>query len=165
VRVSYCCMLATGIILTACMPRSDLTPAQAAAISDSVRAFTAAVAHAVTRDGPIAWRGQFADSPAFFMASDGRLVFSSSAAATHGIQELTHLIRHIDLQWGDSLRIDPVAPGLAVVAVPYHEVRVDTAGHRVEEAGFFTGLAQHGTLGWQFRNAHWSVLGPVSRVR
>ena len=47
----------------------------------------------VNQRGPEAWRSHFAESPAFFMASEGRLVFPSSDAATQGIEELTHLIR------------------------------------------------------------------------
>jgi hypothetical protein len=91
------------------------------------------------------------------MASEGRLVFPDPAAAALGIEQLTHILAHIELTWGDSIRVDPLAPGLAVAAAAYHEVRVDSAGHTVSESGFFTGLAQHGTAGWQLRDAHWSV--------
>ena len=35
-------------------------------MEDSVRRFTATVAHDVTQDGPVAWRKHFADSPDFF---------------------------------------------------------------------------------------------------
>jgi hypothetical protein len=51
------------------------------------------------------------------------------------------------------------------VAASYTEVRVDTAGHRVDEAGYFTGLAEHRPEGWRFRDAHWSVVGPPPAVR
>jgi hypothetical protein len=60
--------------------------------------------------------------------------------------------------------LGPGGPGLAVMAAPDTEVRVDTAGRRVKEAGFFTGLAEHRAQGWQCRDAHWSVAGPPSRV-
>jgi hypothetical protein len=67
------------------------------------------------------------------------------------------VIRHIEIRWGDGLRVDPLGPGLAMVAAPYVEVRVDAAGQRVEEAGYFTGVAEHHAEGWRFRNAHWSL--------
>ena len=153
------------------VPRSESQPAPpyAAALVDSVRAFMDTVARDVTRDGPAAWRRQFADDAAFFMASEGRLVFPSAAAAARGIDDLVRAIAHIDLRWsqvaGDSVRVDPLGPGLAAVAAPYTEVRVDTAGRRMDESGFFTGVAEHRPEGWRLRNAHWSVVGPPPAVR
>jgi hypothetical protein len=99
------------------------------------------------------------------MAAEGRVVFPTSDAVMRGIQELRQVIRHIELRWEDSVRINPLAPGLAVFAAPYHEVRIDTAGQRVEETGYFTGLAAHGVEGWQLRDAHWSVVSapPLTR--
>ena len=137
-------------------PRS-LTPASATAVEDGVRSFTRAVAHDVTQDGPAAWRKHFSDGPSFFMAADGLLVFPNSTAATAGIHDLARTFKQIELRWGDDLRVDPLTPDLAVVAASYHEVRVNTAGQRVEESGFFTGVAEYRDGRWQFRNAHWSV--------
>jgi hypothetical protein len=143
----------------------SLTAARTAAVDESVRSFARAVAHDVTQEGPSAWRKHFADSPEFFMASEGHLVFANSASATTGIQDLTHTIKQIELRWGDDLRVDPLTPDLAVVAASYREVLVSTEGRRVEEAGFFTGIAQHQDGRWQFRNAHWSVAAPPPPVR
>jgi len=123
------------------------------------------VAHDITQEGPSAWRRIFADSPSFFMASEGRLVLPNNAAATKVIQDLTRSIKQIELQWDDDLRVDPLTPDLAIVASSYHEVRVSTDGVRLDEAGFFTGTAEHRDGRWQFRNAHWSVVGPPSPVR
>lgn len=145
------------------VPRSDAP--SSAGVADSVRAFMETLAREVTRDGPAAWRRQFAADTAFFMASEGRLVFSSAAAAGKGIDELTRVIAHIELRWGADVRVDPVGPGLAMVGAPYTEMRVDTAGHRVDEMGYFTGLAEHRAEGWRFRDAHWSVVGPPPTVR
>lgn len=142
----------------------SLTPARAAAVEDDVRAFTRTVAHDVTQDGPVAWRRHFSDSPSFFMAAEGQLVFPNSLAATAGIQGLARTIKRIELRWGDDLRVDPLAPDLAVVATSYHEVRVNPAGQRVEEDGFFTGIAEYREGRWQFRNAHWSLPVPPPPV-
>jgi len=138
-----------------------LTAAYAASVDSDVRAFMRVVAHDVTKDGPIAWRKHFADSPAFFMAVDGHLVFPNSAAATAGIQGAAGMFKHVELRWGDDLRVDPLAENFAVVGASYHEVRVDTAGKRADEDGFFTGTVEKRDGRWQFRNAHWSATAPA----
>jgi len=133
-----------------------------AAVEHAVRAYAQAVARDITQNGPAAWRRHFADSPSFFMASEGRLVFPNSASATAAIQELARTMKSIELRWGDDLRVDPLTPDLAVVAASWHEVQVSTDGRRVEENGFFTGIVEHRDGRWQFRNAHWSVAGPTA---
>jgi hypothetical protein len=40
----------------------------------------------------------FSDSPSFFIAAEGRLQFPDSAAASRGIQDLTRIIKHIELR-------------------------------------------------------------------
>jgi hypothetical protein len=158
-----------ALAVSGCAPRPPattvLTGPQAAAIADSVGAFADSVARGVTRDGPGAWRRYFADTAAFFMASEGQLVFPNSDSATRGIAGLPQFIAHLELRWNGGVRVDALAPGLAMMAAPYHEVRVDPAGHRVEESGYFTGLVEHRPGGWQFRDAHWSVLTPGPAVR
>jgi hypothetical protein len=134
-----------------------LTAAQFASVSHAARAFAQEVARDVTNEGPAAWRRHFAQSPNFFMASEGRLVFPDSASATAAIAELVRAIPHIELKWGDDLRVDPLTPGLALLAASYREVRVTTAGERLEESGFFTGVVEQQEGQWRFRNAHWSV--------
>ena len=147
------------------VPRSDVAPAAGGGVADSVRTFMETVAREVTREGPAAWRRQFAGEGPFFMASEGRLVFPSAEATAKGIEELTRVIAHIELRWGGDLLVDPLGPGLAMVGVSYTEVRADTTGHRVDETGFFTGLAEHRAEGWRFRDAHWSVVSPPPPVR
>jgi hypothetical protein len=142
-----------------------LSADRAAAIVSDVRAFAKTVAHDVTHDGPAAWRKHFSESPAFFMAAAGSLVFADSKGATLGIEGLAHTIQHIDLKWGDDLRVDPLAQGLAVMATPWHEIRVDTAGARVDESGYFTATVEYRGGRWQFRNAHWSVTSPPAAVQ
>jgi hypothetical protein len=175
VRNSHLVWATTAIVLASCDVRrtpppargersSGLDPARAAAIDDSVRTFAATVARGITAEGPAAWRGFLLDDTAFFMVSEGRLVFPNGGSAARAIPGLVRTIAHIELRWGDGLRVDALAPGLAMIAAPYYELRVDTAGHRVEEIGFFTGLAEHRAAGWKFRDAHWSMLAPVPRV-
>lgn len=146
---------------TAAQTSSHLNPDQSLAITNSVRAFAATVAKDITSRGPLAWRGHFADTPSFFMAANGQLIFANSDAATSGIKELPRIIAHIELRWGDPMLVDPLTQSQAMLAMPFHEVLVDHAGHRVESSGYFTGLAELGATGWKFRNAHWSVPGPT----
>jgi hypothetical protein len=147
-----------ALALSACAsPRTPST----AATTDSVRTFAEAVARGVSERGPAAWRDYFADTSAFFMASEGLLVFPSGDSATRGIESLQRVTARIELSWGDTVRVDVLAPGLAMMAASYHEVRVDRGGHRIEERGFFTGLSEHRPGGWRFRDAHWSVLAPA----
>jgi len=151
------------VICVACSSRQEaalapnsLTPARAAEVEKDVRAFASIVAHDVTSEGPTAWRRYLVDSPAFFLAADGHLVFANSSSATTGIEAFAHTIKHIELQWGDDLRVDPLTPELAVVASSYREVQVNQEGKRLDEAGYFTGTAEYENGKWQFRNAHWS---------
>lgn len=143
---------------------SRLTPAQKHAIEDTVRRFVLDVAHDVSQDGPTAWRKHFADSPSFFMAANGHLEFSNSESATEGIQSFAHTIQHIELHWGDDVRVDPLTPDFAVVATPWAEVQTDLKGHQVRTSGFFTALAENRNGRWQFRNVHWSEPVPPPGV-
>ena len=139
----------------------QLTAVRKAAVEQEVRKFAASVSRDITQQGPAAWEKHFADSPAFFMASEGKLVFPNRQAATQAIGELRRTIQHIELTWGDDLRVDPLTPEFAVVASSWHEVTVDKNGQQVTDKGFFTGLAERQKGQWQFRNAHWSVVVPV----
>lgn len=144
---------------------ASLTPGHVAAIEDSVRSFAATVASDINREGPAAWRRHFDTTSAFFMASEGQVVFPNSDAATPVIQDLARLVKQVELTWGDGLRVDPLAPGLAVVAAPYHEVRVDSLGERVDESGYMTGVVEDRAGRWRFRDLHWSVTSPPPGVR
>jgi hypothetical protein len=162
-RTVQCVLLLTSLTFagfsahhTALGQAQALTPERAAAVDSGVRAFMRGVAHGVTQDGPVAWRKYFADTPAFFMAVNGKIAFANSAEVTAGLPQVALAIKQIELKWGDDLRVDPLAPDLAVVAAPYHEFQVWADGHRVEDSGYFTGIAQYRDGRWQFRDAHWS---------
>ena len=142
-----------------------LTSARTAEIDKEVRAFAQDVARGVTREGPTAWRRYFSESPEFFMAAEGRLAFSNGASAIAAIPDLARAIKQIDLEWGEDLRVDPLAPDLAILAAPYHEIRTGAAGDRINEAGYFTATTEFKEGHWQFRNAHWSVVVPPLPVR
>jgi hypothetical protein len=152
---------ATFIVCSAGTSETQLTREHAAAVDRDVRAFMQTVSHAVTQDGPLAWLKYFDSSPAFFMAVNGQMAFPNAAAAQEGTRKFAQTISHIELKWGDDLRIDPLTAELAVVASSWHEVQIDAAGHRVDESGFFTGLAEYHDGHWLFRDAHWSAPVPA----
>ena len=144
---------------------ASFTAARKAAVEKEVRQFAALVSQDVTQEGPEAWQKHLADDPAFFMAVDGKLQFPNRQAAKEGIEAFTRTILHIELNWGDDLRVDPLTPEFAVVASSWHEVWSDKEGHQTTEDGFFTGLAERHNGQWQFRNAHWSVGAPASKAQ
>jgi hypothetical protein len=152
--------VAAGLVCVACnsqrLGSPAVSPERAAEIQRQVQEFAATVAHDVTQDGPAAWRKHFSESSAFFMASEGRLQFPDSASAIAGIQELKRTIKHLELQWSD-VRVDPLTPELASMGAGWHEVADLADGKRVQESGYFTGIVEHRSGRWQFRNAHWSV--------
>lgn len=139
--------------------------AQKAAVEKEVRQFTATVSRDVTQEGPAAWQKHLAEDPAFFMAVDGKLQFPNRQAAREGTEAFARTVPHIELNWGDDLRVDPLTPEFAVVASSWHEVWSDKEGHQTTENGFFTGLAERHNGQWQFRNAHWSSLAPASKAQ
>jgi len=109
----------------------------------------------VSQHGPLAWRNYFDPGPSFFMAVNGRMAFPTGAAASEGTEAFAKTIQHIELAWGD-VRVDPLTHEFAMVAAPWREVQVDTAGHRVDESGFFRAITEYRGGRWQFRDAHWS---------
>jgi hypothetical protein len=159
--------LLLAVALSVCIPcvagashSHSVSPDGASSVDQAVRAFMQTVSHSVTQDGPMAWIKYFDSSPAFFMAVNGQMAFPNSAAAQEGTRRFAQTIRHIELKWGDDLRVDPLTSEFAVVAVSWSEIQVDTAGHSVTEKGYFTGLAEYREGRWQFRDAHWS--SPIS---
>ena len=159
------CSLLLAITLAACIPSGgashshSVTP-DGAASQHAVRVFMQTVSHSVTQDGPMAWIKYFDASPAFFMAVNGQIAFPNTAAALEGTRKFAQTIRHIELTWGDDLRVDPLTNEFAVVGVSWREIQVDAGGHSITETGYFTGLAEYREGHWQLRDAHWS--SPVS---
>jgi hypothetical protein len=165
-RLNHACsiaLLTLGASLARAAPPSPpvaLSAADSSQVRQDVRSFMESVAHDVTREGPRAWSRYFDDSPAFFMAVNGQVVFSSGMAAKEGMPKVAHMYRRIELNWGNDLRIDPLTHRLALVAVPWREVLTDSAGHVMNQTGFFTGIAEQRNGRWQFRDAHWSAPVP-----
>ena len=130
---------------------------------DSVRTFLHAVAEDVSREGPAAWRREFADGPEFFMASNGQLVFADGPAAARGIEALTHTLPKIELHFGDDLRVDVLTSSFALVGCSYAELQTDAQGQQHTDRGYFTALAERRGGQWRLRSVHWSSLPQQER--
>jgi hypothetical protein len=170
-RLRCCILLIPAIAAIGCqsrlasgVPMKGLTATDRAAVEQSVGGFMASVAQAVSQEGPTAWSKAFESGANFFMAVDGKLVFPTGEAAAQAIPTVARAIPHIELKWGDDLRVDPLTADLAVAAASYQEVQVDLQGHSVTENGYFTGVVERQNGKWQFRDAHWSETLPAAKA-
>ncbi len=128
------------------------------AVQDSVRQMADLIARDVSSEGPVAWLKYFENSPDFFMASAGQLVFPSKDSAISYVKnKLVTTIKKIDLRW-NNLRIDPLTPRLAGISADFHEDIMGFDDRKMPVDGYFTGIAKQTSEGWQLRNAHWSIL-------
>ncbi len=146
------------IFLLSCNNNSDsLHAKQVSDVKDSVQQMTASIAKDVSRDGPVAWLRYFENTPNFFMASEGQLVFQNYDSANNFINHvLVKNIRKIELHWRNT-RIDPLTYTLASIAAMFHEDITNSAGIKIPMDGYFTGIAQHTSGGWKLLSVHWSV--------
>lgn len=157
--------LLSALVLCGCHSRTHslaspaLTEQERIEVTGDVRVFALEVAQDVTLRGPGAWAKHFSTAPEFFMASQGMLQFANGTAAAQGIEALTRTLKHIELRFGDDLRVDPLTPDYAVVAASFTEVLTDNADHDTPVSGYFTALAERRGNAWVFRNAHWSLRG------
>jgi hypothetical protein len=157
---SICSIFSFLLLISSCNQQnsSKLGQYQYAQVRDSVQEMARQIAIDVSRNGPIAWLRHFSDTDAFFMASDGQLMFPNYDSASSFIQnKLIKMMSRIELSWTD-IRIDPLSEDLAILAAHYKETITDSASRLMNESGYFTCLAQRTNKGWQLRNAHWSLL-------
>jgi len=151
----------TAIVLT-CASLGFMACGPAPVARDDVRirrevsAYADTIALDLRREGPSAWLRHFSRTPAFFMASDGHLLFPDIDSADAFVEDLARRVRSVDLEWGQ-IRVDPLSPTLALLAAPFHEVVTDTGGAPISFDGYFTAVAERDESGWTLRNAHWSL--------
>jgi hypothetical protein len=127
-------------------------------VKDSVKAMTDHISKDLSVRGPVAWLDYFEDSPDFYMASDGVLVFKDYTSAGKFINDtLAKTFVRIILRW-DQLRIDPLSINLASVSSGFQEELKNSAGKSIFTNGYFSAVAEKTSHSWQLRNAHWSIL-------
>lgn len=159
-KVLHACLIVAITASTSCRSTSTSVadPAPPHPISQGALEFMNGVAVGVSRDGPIAWKRYFAAEPAFYMVSEGRLVFDGGDVARKGIDDLTRTVERIELRWGEPIRVDLLTSTRVLISAAYYERIVRRSGNTTYEEGWMTGLAEQGPEGWRFLNLHWSVV-------
>ena len=157
-------LLMTGTLLSGCAPDqgSGLSPDHALALRDSVTRFLESIPNGLDSDGPVAWLRFFESTPSFFMASDGQVAFPGFDSAQAFLEVFSNSVSGMELIW-ETLRVEPLAPGVAAVAASYRESITDTAGATVSFGGFMTGIARSTAGAWRLQNLHWSSPVPPAR--
>jgi uncharacterized cupredoxin-like copper-binding protein len=138
--------------------QKQLTDEQVSAVKNSVAKLTVNISSDVSVKGPIAWLNYFENSPDFFMASEGQIVFHSYSSAQKFIQDtLVKNISKIKLQWGN-VHINVLSAKAASIGSDFHEDIIMTAGNKlIPVDGYFTGIAVLSNNTWKLRNLHWSI--------
>ncbi len=152
--------LAALAFLAACQPAAaPFTTAQQAALADSVREVTARLAADISTHGYRAFTPVMDSAPGYLWAYNGALVFPSFDSMATWTRSSPEPKEPETFAW-DSVRVLPLAPGLAAVAATYRETAPDRTGNPGTEIGVFTAVAVHRAEGWKFTDAHTSTLPP-----
>jgi hypothetical protein len=158
----YCILLLFAISLVVSCKRNHakLSAADRALVKDSVTNMAANIAADISKNGPRAWLNYFEDSPDFFMANEGQLVFQDyQSSKTFILNTVVKNILQIKLRW-EHLRIDPLTSRLASIGADFHEDQTNASGKNLSIDGYFTGIAHYDGHRWKLRNAHWSIKVP-----
>jgi len=145
-------------ILASCKPgNAQLSAAESTQVKDSVTRLAANIAIDVSKIGPAAWLNYFEDSPDFFMANEGQLVFKDyQSAKSFILNTVVKNISVIKLKW-DNIRVDALTPAIASIGADFHEDQVTSTGKTLTYDGYFTGIAHFNGHSWKLRNTHWSI--------
>ena len=139
--------------------KQQLTPDQISSVQLGVTQFAANMARDLSEKGPIAWNDYMDDSPNFFMADVGQIVFKDGPKAKAFITDtLSKSIKKINLTWSN-MRIDPLTPNIAAVGSDYHEDITNSSGATSSFDGYFTATVVLENDQWKLRDAQWSEKG------
>jgi hypothetical protein len=153
-------LLTIGSLFSCRRNHAKLSKEQSALVKDSASRMAANIAADISKNGPRAWLNYFEDTPDFFMADEGQLVFKDYPSAKAFIlNTLVKNISGIKLRW-NNVRIDPFTQRLASIAADFHEDQVTTGGKMHSYDGYFTGIAHYDGHRWKLRNVHWSIKAP-----
>jgi hypothetical protein len=155
-----CLLLLIPIIsigsLSCSYSKQQLTPEEIQQVRVSVTQFTSNMARDLSAKGPITWNDYIDDSPNFFMADVGQIVFKDGSKAKVFIQDtLSKSITKIDLTFSN-MRIDPLTKNIAIIGSDYHEDITNSSDVSASYDGYFTGTALKENDQWKLRDAHWS---------
>ena len=157
-------LLAINVAISCKQSPAHLGIQDSARVKESVNRMAVNMARDISNKGPAAWLNYFENSPRFFMASQGQLVFADYQSAQNFIlNTLDKEISKISLRW-NNLWVDPLASDLAFIGADFHEDLSNISGKIISIDGYFTGTASRGNNGWKLRNLHWSIKAPINPV-
>jgi hypothetical protein len=157
-------LLAINVAISCKQRPTHLSVPDSARVKDSVSRMAANMARDISKKGPAAWLDYFENTPGFFMASQGELVFTDYQSAQRFIlNTLDKEISKISLRW-NNLRVDPLASDLAFIGADFHEDLSNISGKIISIDGYFTAMASLSNNRWKLRNLHWSIKAPINPV-
>lgn len=134
-----------------------LSPAQMEENKEQATAMALNISKDISKNGPAAWLNYFENTPDFFMASDGNLVFKDYESARKFIlNTLVKTVPQIKLRW-ENIKTSVISDDFATLGAAFKEELTDTTGKVLFVTGYFTGTAHKTDDGWKLRNAHWSI--------
>jgi len=159
-RARFGSVVAAGVLLASCAPSpAPFTPQHQAALADSVREVAARLAADVSARGYRGFVPAMDSAAGYLWAYNGFIPFTSFDSMAAWARSDPESQAPGVFAW-DSVRVEPIAPGVAGVAATYTETRPDSAGRPRTEQGVFTAVAVHREGGWKFTDAHTSTLPP-----
>ncbi len=157
-------LLAINVAISCKQRPAHFGAPDSARVKDSVSKMAINMAQDISNKGPVAWLDYFENTPGFFMASQGQLVFTDYQSAQKFIlNTLDKEISKISLRW-NNLRVDPLASDLALIGADFHEDLSNISGKIISIDGYFTGMASLSNNRWKLRNLHWSIKEPINPV-
>jgi len=153
-------VVVASLLVASCQPSAPaFGPAQREALADSVRELAARMAADVSAHGYRGFVQAMDSAPGYAWAYNGFLPFTSfDSMAAWARTDPEPKVPEV-FAW-DSVRVEPIAPGVAGLAATYAETRPDSTGAPKTEKGVFTAVAVHRAGGWKFTAAHTSTLPP-----
>lgn len=151
-----------GVLLmgSGCGPRTAVfSDAHAAALGDSVRAMMSRFEHYSAGAHWDSLASLYSRSSSFRFLESGAIQYVSRDAIRDALTDVPPGT-HSTTTYRD-LRVDPVAPGAAMVTGLFETTFADSAGPRFRFSGALSLLWKHETEGWRIRSGHSSA--PVAR--
>jgi hypothetical protein len=152
-------VVAAAVLAAGCQPAAQppLTEQQRTAIVDSVRSVANELATWMSSQGAGRPYASFFDSTAaLVIAADGRIVASSHESVVSRYRGWTPPAG-ARLTW-DSLRIEPLGPGLAHFVGAFQESFTPPSGSAYLGRGVMSAVVVHRPAGWRFTAVHTSVV-------
>jgi len=115
----------------------------------------ASIPDALAERGPSAWLDFFEDSPSFFMASDGAVVFADPSAARDFLADFAPRVSAMTLTWHDP-RFEDLGGGVVAVTAGYDETIRMTDGAESSFGGRMSGVVRRTGGAWRLQHLHWS---------